>query len=56
MTDQANSAKEVGAQPTRKLPSSARAVVIGGGAVGCSVFIIWLKWDGLIVLCWKRTN
>ena len=32
MTDQANLAKEVGAQPTRKLPSSARAVVIGGGA------------------------
>mgnify|MGYP000326435450 CR=1 FL=1 len=56
MTDQSNVAKEMGAQPTGKLPSSARAVVIGAVLLAVQFFIIWLKWDGLIVFCWKRTN
>ena len=52
MTDQANLAKEVGAQPTRKLPSSARAVVIGGGAVGCSVLyhLAEMGWTDCVLL------
>ena len=52
MTDQANLAKEVGAQPTSKLPSSARAVVIGGGAVGCSVLyhLAEMGWTDCVLL------
>ena len=52
MTDQANLAKEVGAQPTGKLPSSARAVVIGGGAVGCSVLyhLAEMGWTDCVLL------
>ena len=52
MTDQANLAKEVGAQPTIKLPSSARAVVIGGGAVGCSVLyhLAEMGWTDCVLL------
>ena len=52
MTDQANLAKEVGAQPTRKLLSSARAVVIGGGAVGCSVLyhLAEMGWTDSVLL------
>ena len=51
MTDQANLAKEVRAQPTSK-PSSARAVVIGGGAVGCSVLyhLAEMGWTDCVLL------
>ncbi|MDC0062608.1 FAD-dependent oxidoreductase [Candidatus Puniceispirillum sp.] len=52
MMDQASLANEVDAQPSTKLPSSARVVVIGGGSVGCSVLyhLAEMGWTDSVLL------
>ena len=38
------------------LPQHAKAVIIGGGVVGCSVAYHLTNWVGPMLFCWNANN